>query len=145
MRTHHPHPDRTDRARCGTPVTNVDRLRPGPDGPSCRRCRTAEAEHARRFGLLRWALERAIADATWLRAADGASIELARNLADHLDTATFAPADHVAAARQLTNLYRALGLSPDGRPEHLDRPEPAASPLAALRDRNAAPLEAVDG
>ena len=130
---HHRHRSDPDRTRCGRLSTERVQIAADPTEVSCTRCRQLEPSPARRVGLLRYALEAALVDADpWLRDADGATVELARHLADQLDRGDLE--DATAVARQLGQLYRALGLSPDGRAQ-LEMPaERADTPLEQLRD-----------
>lgn len=139
---HHPHPTDPDRTRCGRLHAERLQIAADRDRVTCARCLQLEPTPAssephpserERLGLLRYSLEASLADAEpWLRDADRATVALARHLADQLDQAV--AEDQTAIARQLSALYRALGLSPDGRAQ-LEVPERrAATPLDDLRD-----------
>lgn len=135
MTTHHAGtgPNRT---RCGRQV-DAEQIVEANLRPDCRSCARLTGQPT--LGLLRYELEAAIVEAQWLTPADRASVQLARHLADALDRGDLEPRDMTSAARQLTAIYRALGLSPDGRPEHDRAPADTASPLAAIRDASARP------
>ena len=143
MRTHHRHPDEPDRPRCGTAGVPASRFVAEIETPSCARCAAAEPLRARRFSRVRQALEDAVAAAGWLHDADGGAVELARVLADQIDGVLFTD-DPTAVSRQLAGLYRSLGLTPDGRPEHLTRPAGSVSPLTMLRGGDGEALDDVE-
>lgn len=135
MTTHHAGtgPNRT---RCGRQV-GVEQIVEATRRPDCRTC--ARLAAAPTMGLLRYELEAAIVAARWLTPADRASVQLARHLADALDRGDLEPRDMTSAARQLTQIYRSLGLSPDGRADHDQVEADTTSPLAAIRDASARP------
>lgn len=133
MRQHHPHPTDPDRTRCGRAATDRVRYVTDPTEVDCARCLQLEPVRTRRYGLLRYALEAALEDAAaWLRDADGATVELARSLADQLDQGALE--DPTPTARHLGQLYRSLGLSPDGRAQLAVPAERTDTPLEQLRD-----------
>ena len=143
MKVHHPHRSEPDRTRCGRVCTDATRTVADPDQVTCRRCQQLEPAPARRFGLIRYELEAGLIDAAgWLRDADRGTIQLARMLADQLDQCDLETGDMMAAARQLTAIHRALGLSPDGRAQLEVQGERERTTLDDLRDRSV--LRAVD-
>lgn len=149
MKTHATHPTSPDRTRCGRQVTDPDRISTDPDRIDCRRCTQsrsarppdASADTDPRIGLLRYELEASLEAADWLTDADRAAVQLARHLADSLDRGHLDDDQVVRAARQLSTVYRSLGLTPDGRPDQPD-PDLAASPLPELRSTS--PLRLID-
>ena len=125
----------TDRTVCGRPISETT-LPPGStERPTCKMC--AAVEHTEVIGLLSYELAAALEDAHWLGEADRASVALARRLAQRLDRGDLEPRDEIAAARQLTAIYRALGLSPDGRDQQPTQADTGPSPLRAIRDASA--------
>ena len=134
MKTHHAAPD-PDRTRCGRRIAGSTQVVDAIERPTCRVCSASASTEV--VGLLSYELAAALEDAEWLTAADRAAVALARRLAQRLDRGDLEPRDEIAAARQLTAIYRSLGLSPDGREQ---APAPAAtgpSPLSLIRDRSA--------
>lgn len=135
MTTHHAGtgPNRT---RCGRQV-GTEQIVDATRRPDCRSCARLAGQPT--IGLLRYELEAAIVEASWLTPADRAQVQLARHLADALDRGDLEPRDMTAAARQLTAIYRSLGLSPNDRPEQDQAVTDTGSPLAAIRDASVRP------
>lgn len=81
------------------------------------------------------ALEVALDSAAWLKAADLAAVQLAKSLADLLDTAALEYRELLSAMRLYADVLQSLGLSIDGRAV---KPNPQSEQVTPLDEIKAA-------
>ena len=77
-------------------------------------------------------LEASLKSASWLLAADGAAIQVARRLASALDSASD-PREIVALAKQLNDVLQSLGMNVAGRTGKAEAPKKEVNPLDEIK------------